>query len=56
MWHQASRGKGDRKMKGLAVTILLAILQVSAMAASSGDLLTSELETTKATAQAADII
>ena len=44
MWHQASRDKPttakDKKMKGLAITILLAILEVSAIAAGSGDLLT----------------
>jgi hypothetical protein len=40
MWHQASRDKRDKKMKGLAVTILLAILEISAIAASGGDLLT----------------
>ena len=44
MWHQASRDKPvkkrDKKMKGLAVTILLAILEISAISTSSGDLLT----------------
>jgi hypothetical protein len=40
MWHQASRDKRDKKMKGLAVTILLAILEIGAIATSGGDLLT----------------
>jgi hypothetical protein len=40
MWHQASRSKRDKKMKGLAVTILLAILEIGAIATSGDDLLT----------------
>jgi hypothetical protein len=44
MWHQASRGKGNKKMKGLVITILLAILEIGAIATSSGDLLTDGLE------------
>jgi hypothetical protein len=40
MWHQASRDKRDKKMKGLAVTILLAILETGAIATSGGDLMT----------------
>ena len=31
-------------MKGLAITILLAVLEVSAMATGGGDLLTSDLQ------------
>jgi hypothetical protein len=42
MWHQASRDKRDKKMKGLAVTILLAILEIGAITANSGDSLLSD--------------
>lgn len=42
-------------MKGLAITILLAILQIGAMAIGGGDLLTSGPETVSA-AYAADIV
>lgn len=35
-------------MKGLAITILLAILEVSAMATSGDDLLTSDVQTVPA--------
>ena len=35
-------------MKGLAITILLAVLEVSAMVAGGGDLLTSDLQTVPA--------
>jgi hypothetical protein len=48
MWHQASRDKPntekDKKMKGLAITILLAVLEISAMASGRGDLLTDDLQ------------
>jgi hypothetical protein len=42
MWHQASRDKRDKTMKGLAVTILLAILEITAVSASSGDSLLTD--------------
>ena len=52
MWHQASRDKPatkkDKKMKGLAITILLAILEISAMASGRGDLLTGDLQSVPA--------
>ena len=40
MWHQAPTGKGNKKMKGLAITILLAVLELSAVSLSGGSLLT----------------
>jgi hypothetical protein len=52
MWHQASRDKPktkkDKKMKGLAITILLAVLEISAMASGGGDLLTGDLQSVPA--------
>ena len=55
MWHQVRTDKGNKKMKGLAITILLAFLQIGAMATSAGDLLSGGPETVRAAA-AADII
>jgi hypothetical protein len=43
MWHQASRDKRDKKMKGLAVTILLAILEIGAITATSGGSLLTDV-------------
>jgi hypothetical protein len=49
MWHQErTDNKRDKKMKGLAITILLAILEISAMAAGGGDLLINGPETVSA--------
>ena len=41
MWHQErTDNKRDKKMKGLAITILLGILEISAFSMGGNDLLT----------------
>ena len=44
MWHQAQTGKGNKKMKGLAITILLAVLELSAVSRTGGSLLSDGSE------------